>query len=84
MTKRTTDGKRHIARMFKDTSEITQNKIHALRLILLQKKKKKLYSRKIDCTLASLKVCSLKRITHRHDPEKKEIKALCSDKFEKC
>lgn len=24
--------------MFKDTSEITQNKIHALRLILLQKK----------------------------------------------
>ena len=33
--------------MFKDTSEITQNKIHALRLILL-KKKKRLYSRKID------------------------------------
>ena len=25
--------------MFKDTSEITQNKIHALRLILLKKKK---------------------------------------------
>lgn len=25
--------------MFKDTSEITQNKIHTLRLILLQKKK---------------------------------------------
>ena len=70
-----------MARMFKDTSEITQNKIHALRLILLQKK---LYSRKIDCTLASLKVCSLKRITHRHDPEKKQIKALCSNKFEKC
>lgn len=70
--------------MFKDTSEITQNKIHALRLILLKKKKGYIPGKLIDCTLASLKVCSLKRITHRHDSEKKQIKALCSNKFEKC
>lgn len=65
----------------------TPQKSHKTRFMHLGSfclKKKRLYSRKIDCTLASLKVCSLKRITHRHDSEKKQIKALCSNKFEKC
>lgn len=81
MTERTTRGKGHIIHMhiIHMFNEIAQDNIRAFRLILLHK----IVIFQENCTLASLKVCSLKRITHRRDLENKQIKTLCSNKFEK-
>lgn len=68
--------------MFKDTSEITQNKIHALRLISLQKKKAIFQENWLH--IGSLKVFPEKNHTDMIQ-KKKQIKALAySNKSENC